>query len=91
MKHRKSYMFYCRCLLGMEEVHLHSFHGRCVSDTLNSIFPTAEKQRITFEEMKEFDETEDHKQTITSWHNYPLLLSNYEPGIFDTVSTILIG
>ena len=82
-------------LLGMEEVHLHSFLGRCGSDTLNSIFPTSEKQRITFEEMKEirvFEETEDHEQTITYWHNYLLLLSNYEPGIFDTVSvyTILI-
>ena len=73
----------------MEEDRLHSFLGYCGSDTLNSIFPISEKQRITFEEMKEitvFEETEGHEQTITYWHNYLLLLSNYEPGTFDTVS-----
>ena len=76
-------------LLGMEEVRLHSFLRCCGSATLNSIFPISEKQRITFEEMKEitvFEETEGHEQTITYWHNYLLLLSNYEPGTFDTVS-----
>ena len=72
---------------------LHSFLGRCGPDTLDSIFPSSEKRRITFDEMKEitvFEETEGHEETITYWHNYLLQLSKYEPGINNTALDDLV-
>ena len=76
-----TYFFMCisLTLLGMNEVGLHSFVGRCGSDVLESIFPTSDKQTITFEQMKEvmvFEQTEGHKQTITFWHNYLFCCQN---------------
>ena len=46
---------YCKLLFyfkGMNDVHLHSFLGRCSDDALESIFPTSDKQFITSDELK---------------------------------------
>jgi chitinase len=68
----------------MNEVQLHSFLACCTVDVLESIFPTWEKQFITFDEVKSvsvFEETEGHENTISFWFQYLSDLAKYESGI----------
>ena len=68
----------------MNEVGLHNFLGKCGPEVLESIFPTSEKRRITFEQVEHvmvLVETEGHEQTITYWFNYLHKLARYDAGM----------
>ncbi len=71
----------------MNEVQLHSFLACCTVDVLESIFPTSDKQFITFDEVKSvsvFEQTESHEHTISFWFQYLSDLAKYESGILFT-------
>ena len=74
----------------MNDVQLHSFFECCSADVLESIFPSSDKQFITFDEMKtasDFEETKGHAQTISFWFQYLTELAKYVQGTV-IVSTI---
>ena len=81
--HGSFYFIFYFIFIGMDEVGLHRFLGRCDSKNLDCIFPSWDQMTISFEELKEvmiFEDTEGREQTITYWHNYLYNLSKYEAG-----------
>lgn len=73
----------------MNEVDLHNFIGRCPCDTLESIFPSSGKRKITAEQIKEaivFEESAGHEETIMLFYRYLLQLEKYEAGMMNSTS-----
>lgn len=67
----------------MNDLQLHAFFGCCSADVLESIFPSSDKQFITFDEMKtasDFEVTKGHEQTISFWFQYLTELAKYVQG-----------
>lgn len=72
--------------VGMNEVGLHSFLGKCALDVLASVFLPLEKQFISYEEMKaviDYEKPEEHEMVLTFWVKFLLELSKYEKGQHD--------
>ena len=70
--------------VGMNEVNLHTFIGKCPAETLELLFPNVEKKIITAEQMKAvvvFEESCGREDTITLFFQYLSELEKYEAGI----------
>lgn len=70
-------------IVGMNEVNLHTFIGKCPAETLQRLFPNVEKKIITVEQMKAvvvFEESSGREETITLFFQYLSQLEKYEAG-----------